>query len=93
MRPWGSRLLVDCRTDQHRAGCLDQSDTIGCRSVAFDGTNWHQGVGGHLLERLIGKMLENNPAQRPTAAEALSRLSETHRVVCEAHYNVTGVTA
>jgi serine/threonine protein kinase len=50
------------------------------------------GVTGHLLDTLLARMLYEDPGQRPSAADALFRLNEIHRVVCEADFNVTGIT-
>lgn len=49
------------------------------------------GVVGYLLDALLAGMLHEDPTQRPSATDALSRLNAAHRMICEADLNVTGV--
>lgn len=49
------------------------------------------GIGGHHLGLLVGRMLESDPARRPTSTEVVTELGRCHGLICEADANVTGM--
>lgn len=50
-----------------------------------------EGVSGQSLTDILGRMLANDPAERPSAGEVLSELHRIHVEVCRAHFHATGM--
>jgi len=50
-----------------------------------------QGAGGQRLDELLGKMLNEDPTQRPSAPDVLWQLNQIHKEICEADFNATGI--
>ena len=51
-----------------------------------------QGAGRARLDTLLAQMLSEVPADRPSAVQALWRLNQIHKEVCEADLSATGIT-